>query len=210
MAAVLAAGVGAIAAAGGVQRPRRQPVVPAEAGHPLRLHRGQGRQSVTRRVTVTHRTKTIGGAPMRRRRGSALPRRPARERTVDWYTQDAAATSGTSVSRRPSSTARGRVTSTEGTWQAGVDGASPASTCPPTRASARPAGRSSTRAMRRITSRCSPLRHGRSSTGEERPPRPGDDAARAGMSITSSTSAASAPSSSRPSEEATSATSSCL
>ena len=74
-------------------------------------------------VTVTHRTRTIAGVPCVVVEDRLYLRGRLGERTVDWYTRTRAATSGTSASRRPSSTARGRVTSTEGTWRSGVDGA---------------------------------------------------------------------------------------
>ena len=75
-------------------------------------------------VTVTRRTRTIAGRPVRRRRATASTSRPARgahDRLVHARTR--AATSGTSARTTAELDRHGRVTSTEGTWQAGVDGA---------------------------------------------------------------------------------------
>jgi hypothetical protein len=76
-------------------------------------------------VTVTDRTKTIDGAPCVVVEDRLYLRERLRERTSDWYTQDR----NGNVWYYGESTAeldkRGRVTSTEGSWQAGVNGAKP-------------------------------------------------------------------------------------
>lgn len=76
-------------------------------------------------VRVTGRTKTIDGAPCavvsdRLYLGGRLA-----ERTSDWYTQDAHGNVWYFGEDTAELDASGRVTSTEGTWQAGRDGARP-------------------------------------------------------------------------------------
>ena len=56
------------------------------------------------------------------------------EHTTDWYTQDAPGNVWYFGEQTAELDATGKVTSTEGTWQAGVDGASRGSSCPPDRA----------------------------------------------------------------------------
>ncbi len=76
-------------------------------------------------VTVTDRTKTIDGALCGVVEDRLYLKERLRERTSDWYTQDR----NGNVWYYGESTAeldkRGRVTSTEGSWQAGVNGAKP-------------------------------------------------------------------------------------
>ena len=76
-------------------------------------------------VTVTRRVRTIAGAPCvtvddRLYLGGRL-----RERTTDWYSQDAHGNVWYFGEQTAELDAHGRVTSTEGTWRAGVDGAKP-------------------------------------------------------------------------------------
>ena len=76
-------------------------------------------------LTVTHRARTIAGAPCvvvddRLYLGGHLA-----ERTDDWYSQDRLGNVWYFGEATAELDARGRVTSTEGSWQAGVDGAKP-------------------------------------------------------------------------------------
>jgi hypothetical protein len=76
-------------------------------------------------VTVTHRTKRIEGVPCvvvedRLYLGGRLE-----ERTADWYTQDQAGNVWYFGESTAELDRHSRVTSTEGTWQAGRDGAMP-------------------------------------------------------------------------------------
>ena len=76
-------------------------------------------------LAVTHETKVIGGAPCVVVRDRLYLRGRLAERTTDWYTQDGKGNvwyfgEATAVLDR-----RGRVLDTEGSWQAGVDGAVP-------------------------------------------------------------------------------------
>jgi hypothetical protein len=76
-------------------------------------------------LTVTHRTKTIAGAPCVVVEDRLYLRGRLEERTVDWYTQDARGNVWYFGEQTAELDRRGRVTSTEGTWRAGVGGAEP-------------------------------------------------------------------------------------
>jgi hypothetical protein len=74
-------------------------------------------------VTVSHRTKTIAGVPCvvvedRLYLGGHLG-----ERTTDWYSQDSRGNVWYFGETTAELDARGQITSTAGTWMAGVDGA---------------------------------------------------------------------------------------
>ena len=74
-------------------------------------------------VTVTHATKVINGVRCTAVRDLLYERGKLAERTTDWYAQDRAGNVwyyGEDTAELASS---GKVTSTEGTWQAGVHGA---------------------------------------------------------------------------------------
>jgi hypothetical protein len=75
--------------------------------------------------TVLHDTKTIDGAPCAVVEDRLYLKGRLHERTTDWYTQDKQGNVwyfGESTAELDN---RGRVTSTEGTWQAGRNGAKP-------------------------------------------------------------------------------------
>jgi hypothetical protein len=76
-------------------------------------------------VTVTHRTKTIDGVPCVVVEDRLYLRGRLGERTVDWYTQDSRGNVWYFGEQTAELDRRGRVTSTEGTWMAGVSGAEP-------------------------------------------------------------------------------------
>jgi hypothetical protein len=76
-------------------------------------------------VTVTRRTKTIGGAPCRVVDDRLYLNGRLAERTSDWYTQDAKGNVWYFGEATAELDGHGRVTSTEGSWQAGFDGARP-------------------------------------------------------------------------------------
>jgi hypothetical protein len=76
-------------------------------------------------LTVTHRTKTIDGAPCVVVEDRLYLRGRLEERTVDWYTQDARGNVWYFGEQTAELDRRGRITSTEGTWMAGVSGATP-------------------------------------------------------------------------------------
>jgi len=76
-------------------------------------------------LTVTHRIRTIAGAPCavvedRLSIGGRLE-----ERTTDWYSQDAAGNVWYFGEETAELDASGRVKTTEGTWRASLDGARP-------------------------------------------------------------------------------------
>jgi hypothetical protein len=74
-------------------------------------------------VTVTRRTKRIGGAPCVVVTDRLYLDGRLAERTADWYSQDARGNVWYFGEATATLDARGRVTSTEGSWQAGVAGA---------------------------------------------------------------------------------------
>src|SRR2546421_8542368 len=76
-------------------------------------------------VKVTYRTKTIDGAPCVIIEDKLYLRGTLHERTTDWYTQDKRGNVWYFGEATAELDKHGRVTSTEGTWQAGRDGALP-------------------------------------------------------------------------------------
>lgn len=76
-------------------------------------------------VTVTHRTKRIAGAPCVVVEDKLYLRGRLEERTTDWYTQDKSGNVWYFGESTAELDKKGHVTSTEGSWQAGRDGAKP-------------------------------------------------------------------------------------
>jgi len=76
-------------------------------------------------VVVTHRTKRIDGVPCVAVGDRLYLRGTLEERTTDWYSQDARGNVWYFGESTAELDARGHVTSTEGTWRAGVNGARP-------------------------------------------------------------------------------------
>jgi hypothetical protein len=76
-------------------------------------------------VLITHRTRRINGVPCVAVSDRLYLRGRLEERTTDWYSQDAKGNVWYFGENTAELDARGRVTSTEGTWRAGVDGARP-------------------------------------------------------------------------------------
>ena len=76
-------------------------------------------------VTVTHQTKTIEGVPCVAVRDRLYLRGRLGERTTDWYSQDSRGNVWYFGEDTAELDPHGRVTSTSGTWMAGVDGARP-------------------------------------------------------------------------------------
>jgi hypothetical protein len=74
-------------------------------------------------VTVTHNTKVIRGVRCIAVADRLYLRGHLAERTTDWYAQDAQGTVWYFGEDTAELNAAGKVTSREGTWQAGVDGA---------------------------------------------------------------------------------------
>jgi hypothetical protein len=75
-------------------------------------------------VLVTHERRTIDGAPCVAVRDRLYLNGHLAERTTDWYTQDERGNVWY-FGENTVELSHGRVTSTEGTWRAGVDGARP-------------------------------------------------------------------------------------
>jgi hypothetical protein len=76
-------------------------------------------------VRVTHQTKTIAGAPCVAVRDRLYLDGRLAERTTDWYTQDRSGNVWYFGEQTAELDKKGRTTSTEGSWQAGVNGAKP-------------------------------------------------------------------------------------
>ena len=76
-------------------------------------------------VFVTHRIKKIDGAPCITVRDRVYMKGHLRERTLDWYTQDARGNVWYYGEKTAELDKRGRVVSTEGSWRTGVNGAKP-------------------------------------------------------------------------------------
>jgi hypothetical protein len=76
-------------------------------------------------VRVTARVQTIDGAPCATVSDRLYRRGRLAERTTDWYTQDDRGNVWYYGERTAELDRHGRVTSTEGTWRAGRDGARP-------------------------------------------------------------------------------------
>ena len=74
-------------------------------------------------MTVTHRVRTINGAPCVVVRDLLYLRGRLRERTTDWYSQDGQGRVWYFGEDTAELDRNGHVTSTEGSWLAGVDGA---------------------------------------------------------------------------------------
>jgi hypothetical protein len=76
-------------------------------------------------VTVTHRVAKIDGAPCVVVKDRLELNGKLEERTTDWYSQDSRGTVWYFGESTAELDTYGRVTSTEGTWRAGRDGAQP-------------------------------------------------------------------------------------
>jgi hypothetical protein len=76
-------------------------------------------------MTVTHRTKTIAGVPCVVVADRLYLSGRLAERTTDWYTQDRRGNVWYFGEQTAELDAQGAVTSTEGSWRAGADGAKP-------------------------------------------------------------------------------------
>jgi hypothetical protein len=74
-------------------------------------------------VTVTHETKTLAGVPCVAVHDRLYLRGRLGERTTDWYSQDANGNVWYFGENTAELDAQGRVTSTEGSWRTGVNGA---------------------------------------------------------------------------------------
>jgi hypothetical protein len=74
-------------------------------------------------VAATHQTKTIEGVPCVAVHDRLYMRGRLEERTTDWYSQDSRGNVWYFGENTAELDAHGHVTSTEGTWEAGVSGA---------------------------------------------------------------------------------------
>jgi hypothetical protein len=76
-------------------------------------------------VVVTHQTRTIQGVPCVAVQDQLYVRGKLHERTTDWYSQDSKGNVWYFGEKTAELDRSGHVTSTEGTWLAGVHGAKP-------------------------------------------------------------------------------------
>lgn len=112
-----------LALAGGFSAHVDNPYFPLRPGTTYRYEGVQdGRRSVDL-VTVTRRTRRIAGAPCAVVRDRVFLDGRLAEDTTDWYAQDRAGTVFYFGEATSELDVRGRVTSTEGSWRAGVHGA---------------------------------------------------------------------------------------
>ena len=129
IATVAAVGLGAVAAAPGQAAPPRYsakvtnpyfPLLPGMRWEYRGVKDGRPLRDV---VEVTHRIERIGGVPC----AVVLDRNYVdgrlAESTIDWYAQDGRGTVWYFGEATKELDRRGRVTSTEGSWRAGTDGA---------------------------------------------------------------------------------------
>ena len=107
-------------------------------------------------VTATHATRTIHGAPLVAVTDRLYLAGKLEERTTDWYSQDARGNVWYFGEDTAELDAHGHVTSTEGTWLAGRDGAKAGLFMPAHPRVGQSRGRSTGRATPRITSASSP------------------------------------------------------
>jgi hypothetical protein len=125
LAAVAVAAAGANASAGGPQFTTRvtNPWFPLRPGMRW-VYTGVKDGKPSRDVMqVTRRTRTIAGAPCVGVSDRLWLHGKLEERTTDWYTQDFRGNVWYFGEETAELDARGHVTSTEGSWQAGRDGA---------------------------------------------------------------------------------------
>ena len=76
-------------------------------------------------VMATHQTKTIEGVPCVAVHDRLYMRGRLEERTTDWYSQDSQGNVWYFGENTAELNSHGHITSTEGTWKAGVKGAKP-------------------------------------------------------------------------------------
>ena len=100
-------------------------MVPAHSRQPLRLPRRQGRAPSRDVLTVTRQIKTIDGVPCVVIQDRLYLSGYLGERTTEWYSQDRQGNVWYFGEDTAELARNGRIRSTSGTWQAGVDGARP-------------------------------------------------------------------------------------
>jgi len=122
---LLGASPGATAAGSGFSARVDNPWFPLKPGTSY-VYRGVKDGQPSRDVlTVTHKTKRIAGAQCVVVSDRLYLRGRLHERTTDWYTQDAKGNVWYFGESTAELDRNGHVTSTEGTWQAGRNGAKP-------------------------------------------------------------------------------------
>lgn len=126
-----AAAVADDGAAGRTTAPRRfsadvtNPWYPLRPGTVLTYTGSKDGKSAREVLKVTRRTRIVDGVPCRVLDDRLYLAGRLAERTEDWYTQDDRGNVWYYGEQTAELDARGRVTSTEGSWRAGADGAKP-------------------------------------------------------------------------------------
>jgi hypothetical protein len=98
------------------------PLKPGSAYHYSGIKDGK---PSTETLTVTHKTKKLAGVRCVTIDDRLFIHGKLEERTTDWYAQDSAGNVWYYGEQTATLDANGKVTSTEGTWRAGVQGAQP-------------------------------------------------------------------------------------
>ena len=101
------------------------PWFPLPVGRKLEYTGSRDGQKAREILTVTAKTRTIAGVPSRVVRDVLYLDGALAESTRDYYAQDAAGNVWYFGEDTAELNTKGKVTSTEGTWHAGVDGAQP-------------------------------------------------------------------------------------
>lgn len=107
-------------------------------------------------LTVTHQHATVQGIQTTVLHDRLWLNGRLFERTTDWYAQDKQGNVWYLGESTALLNAHGKVTSTEGSWKAGVGGAQPGSTCSLTPSPETPPARNTSRATPQTSSRSSP------------------------------------------------------
>jgi hypothetical protein len=107
------------------------PYFPLRAGTTLRYRGNKDGKPSIDVVTVTRETARIMGVPCVTVHDSLYQSGRLAEQTTDWYTQDKHGNVWYFGEATRELDAKGRTTSTEGSWKAGVDGALPGIFMPP-------------------------------------------------------------------------------
>jgi hypothetical protein len=123
MAAAALALSGGAAAGGDFSAHVNNPYFPLKAGMRWEYRGVKDGHRLRDVITVTSRVERIGGVPCAVVRDQAYLDGRLRESTIDWYSQDANGTVWYFGEDTKELDRNGRVTSTEGSWRAGVDGA---------------------------------------------------------------------------------------
>jgi hypothetical protein len=123
--AIVLAGAGSANSAGGFSANVTNPWFPLPPGTTYTYNGIKDGKRSHELLVPSSRVKVIAGAPCRAVDDRLFIAGHLEERTTDWYTQDAKGNVWYFGEQTAELNANGKVISTEGSWQAGVDGAKP-------------------------------------------------------------------------------------